>query len=149
MSSSTLRRLAAMTGAALALGAAAPAFAADCATPGTTDLSAAPTAPKGVTDDVLGAIDLGPEIQLDGSALRFRKLVVQPGGIVPLHSHDGRPALILTASGQITEYRNSCGAPILHKAGDVAREVKGTSHYWVNNGKQPAILYAADVKHGD
>lgn len=149
MSLTVVRRAAAVSFAALALTAAVPAFAGECAAPGTLDLSAAPTAPKAVTDDVLGAIDLGEQIDFAGHALRLRKLVVQPGGIVPLHSHEHRPALILTASGEITEYRNSCAKPIVHRAGDLAREVKGVSHYWVNNGSKPAILYSADVKAGD
>jgi quercetin dioxygenase-like cupin family protein len=104
------------------------------------------TMPKAVTDDVLGAIDLGNEIGVQGRDLRLRKLVVQPGGVVPFHSHDGRPALILTASGEITEYRTTCAVPITHKAGEIARETKETGHYWVNNGKVPAVLYSADVK---
>ena len=62
---------------------AAPAIAGQCATPGTNALANAPTMPKGVTDDVLGAIDLGTEIGVDGRQLRTRRLVVQPGGIVP------------------------------------------------------------------
>lgn len=104
------------------------------------------TMPKNVTDDVLGAIDLGNEIGVNGRDLRLRKLVVQPGGVVPFHSHDGRPALILTVSGEITEYRTTCGVPITHKAGELARETKETGHYWVNHGKVPAVLYSADVK---
>ncbi|MBA4049256.1 MAG: hypothetical protein C0476_12025, partial [Sphingomonas sp.] len=93
-----------------ALGAATPAMAGDCPAgkAGTNPLAGAATAPKGVTDDVVGSINLGTELKFDGHDLRTRRLVVQPGGIVPLHSHTGRPALILTASGTITEYRSSC-----------------------------------------
>jgi len=104
------------------------------------------TQPKAVTDDVLGSIDLGQEIGVKGRDLRLRKLVVQPGGVVPFHSHEGRPALILTVSGEITEYRTTCGVPITHRAGELARETNETGHYWVNNGKVPAVLYSADVK---
>lgn len=133
---------------ALAVFAAAPAFAADCpagqvrANP----LAGRPTAPRAVTDDVVGSIDLASEINVAGRDLRLRRLVVQPGGIVPFHSHDDRPALIITVSGSITEYRSTCAVPIEHPAGDVAREVRGTSHYWVNNGSVPAVLLSADVK---
>ena len=104
------------------------------------------TMPKAVTDDLLGAIDLGQEIGVQGRDLRLRKLVVQPGGVVPFHSHDGRPALIITVSGEITEHRTTCGVPITHKAGEIARETKETGHYWINLGKVPAVLYSADVK---
>jgi quercetin dioxygenase-like cupin family protein len=127
---------------------AAPAIAGQCATPGTNALTNAPTMPMGVTDTVIGAINLGPEINVDGRQLRTRRLVVQPGGIVPLHSHKDRPALIYTVSGSITEYSSVCAVPIEHKAGDISREAEGLSHYWINNGKVPAVLLSSDVFHG-
>lgn len=130
---------------------AAPAIAGECpaAKAGTNPLTGAPTAPKGVTDTVIGSVDLGAEINVADRQLRTRRLVVQPGGIVPLHSHKDRPALIYTVSGQITEYRSSCMVPILHKGGDIAREADGISHYWINHGKVPTVLLSSDVHHGN
>lgn len=104
------------------------------------------TAPKDVSDDLLGSIDLGQEIGVQGRDLRLRRLVVQPGGVVPFHSHDGRPALIITLSGEITEHRTTCGVPIVHKAGELSRETNEIGHYWINHGKVPAVLLSADVK---
>lgn len=127
---------------------ATPAIAGQCSTPGVNALANAPMMPKGVTDTVIGSIDLGSEISVDGRQLRTRRLVVQPGGIVPLHSHKDRPALIYTVSGSITEYSSTCAVPIEHKAGDISREADGLSHYWVNNGKVPAVLLSSDVFHG-
>lgn len=107
-------------------------------------------APKDVTDNELSAIDLGSQIQgFDNRRLRFRKLVVQPGGVVPWHDHTDRPALILTESGQITEFRSDCSVGIVHQAGDISKEVAGIMHWWKNEGKEPAVLYAADVKHDE
>jgi len=126
----------------------APAIAGQCPKPGSMDLANAPMSPKGVTDTVISSVDLGPEINVDGRQLRTRKLVVQPGGIVPLHSHKDRPALIYTLSGSITEYSSTCGAPIEHKAGDISREADGLSHYWVNHGKVATVLLSSDVFHG-
>ncbi len=134
--------------AVAAAGFASPAFAGQCP-PGQTKANALAdraTAPKSVTDDVLGSIDLGQEIGVQGRDLRLRRLVVQPGGIVPFHSHDGRPALIITVSGEITEHRTSCAVPIVHKAGELSRETNEIGHYWVNHGTQPAVLLSADVK---
>ena len=128
---------------------ATPAHAATCSAEGANPLANAPTMPKGVTDTVLAAVDLGPEINVAGRQLRTRRLVVQPGGIVPLHSHADRPALIVTVSGSITEYRSDCSKPITHKAGDISREADGISHYWVNNGRVPAVLLSSDVFHGE
>ena len=129
---------------------ATPAFAGECPAgkSATNELANHPTMPKGVTDTVIGSVDLGAEIAVPDRQLRTRRLVVQPGGIVPFHSHKDRPALIYTVSGQITEYRSSCAVPILHKAGDIAREADGISHYWINHGKTAAVLLSSDVHHG-
>lgn len=132
------------------IGASAPAFAGECPADkvGTNPLTGAATMPKGVTDMLLASVDLGPEINVQGRSLRTRKLVIQPGGIVPLHSHVDRPALIMTASGTMTEYRSSCLVPIVHHAGDIAHESGGISHWWKNTGKTVAIVYSSDV-HND
>jgi quercetin dioxygenase-like cupin family protein len=101
----------------------------------------------GVTDTTLGAINLGKEpAKIKGRELRFRKLVIQPGGIVPWHSHDDRPALIFIASGEIIEYASNCAAPIHHKAGEIRAETHGTSHWWKNLGDDPVVLYVGDVR---
>lgn len=129
-------------------GTATPAAAGQCPAgqEGMNALANRATMPKAVADDLLGSIDLGKEIGVAGRDLRLRRLVVQPGGVVPFHSHEGRPALIITIDGEITEYRTSCGVPITHRAGELSREADGVGHYWVNNGKKPAVLLSADVK---
>jgi hypothetical protein len=69
-------------------------------------------APKGLTDTVLGAIDLAKEpAKIKDRQLRFRKLTIEPGGIVPWHSHADRPAIIYIAEGEIIEYASNCAAP--------------------------------------
>ena len=149
MFNSKMIRFAAAVVAIAAIGATAtPAFAGQCPAGKETanPLADRQTMPKDVTDDVLGSVDLGTEIGVHGRDLRLRKLVVQPGGVVPFHSHDGRPALILTVSGEITEYRTTCAVPITHRAGELSRETNAVGHYWVNHGKVPAVLYSADVK---
>ncbi|WP_296676764.1 cupin domain-containing protein [Novosphingobium sp.] len=125
----------------------APAFAGDCPSgqEAANPLTGAPTMGKDVTDTVIGSIDLNSEIGIASRLLRTRRLVVQPGGIVPMHSHKSRPALIYTVSGQITEHRSSCAVPIVHKAGDIAREADGISHWWMNEGSEPAVLLSSDV----
>ena len=65
--------------------------------------------PVGVTDTTLGAIDLEKQpAHIAGRELRFRKLTIEPGGIVPWHSHDDRPALIFVQQGEIVEYASNC-----------------------------------------
>ena len=149
MFNSKLNRVAAAALAVAALGGVStPANAAQCPA-GQQVANALPeraTAPKDVTDDLIGSIDLGKEIGVQGRDLRLRRLVVQPGGVVPFHSHEGRPALIITVSGEITEHRTTCAVPITHRAGEVSRETNEIGHYWINHGKVPAVLLSADVR---
>ena len=106
-----------------------------------------PTEPKDVTDNVLAAIDLSKEmVKIDDHQFRMRQLVIQPGGIVPWHSHADRPALIYVVAGEITEYASTCAIPLVHKAGDVSVDA-GRSHWWKNTGKKPVVLISADILH--
>ena len=138
-----------MAVAALSLGLTVPAVAGECPADQcrANQLSNAPTDPVGVSETVIGAVDLGTEIGVKDRQLRTRRLVIQPGGVVPLHSHADRPALIVTVSGQVTEHRSSCAVPIVHRAGEISREADGISHYWTNDGRTPAVLLSSDVFH--
>jgi quercetin dioxygenase-like cupin family protein len=103
--------------------------------------------PVGVSDVTLGSIDLGKQpAHIEGRELRFRRLTIEPGGVVPWHSHDDRPALIFVQQGEIVEYASNCEVPITHKTGDIRAEVFGTSHWWKNLGKETVILYVGDVR---
>jgi quercetin dioxygenase-like cupin family protein len=101
---------------------------------------------KGVTDTVLNATDLAKEpAAIAGRALRARRLDIAAGGVVPWHSHGDRPAQILIASGEITEYASTCLVPIVHKAGDITAEKSPTSHWWKNHGTAPVVIYSFDL----
>ena len=102
----------------------------------------------GVTDTTLGSIDLGKEpAMINDRKLRFRKLTIAPGGVVPWHSHADRPALIYVQQGEIHEYASNCAEPIVHMSGDLRRETSETSHWWKNLGDITVILLVADVLH--
>lgn len=102
--------------------------------------------PKGVTDVVRASTDLANEpVAVQGRAFRLRELNVEPGGIVPWHSHNERPAMIYIVSGEVVEYASNCAVPIVHKAGDVAPEKNGTSHWWQNTGSVPSKLISVDI----
>ena len=53
--------------------------------------------------------------------------------------------MIYIVSGEVVEYASNCAQPIVHKAGDVAPEKKGTSHWWKNTGSTPAVLISVDL----
>jgi quercetin dioxygenase-like cupin family protein len=109
-------------------------------------LAGAATAPVGVTDTELAFVDLSKEnVKLAERRLRMREMTIAPGGVVPLHSHADRPALIMVVSGEIYEHSSKCTVPILHKAGDVARESMGTMHWWSNQGSAPVKLTIGDI----
>ncbi len=135
----------------LAAGIAAPAaFAGQCpADKMMADARKPDSSPaKGVTDNVLAAINLADEpAKIENRMLRLRKLTIAPGGVVPWHSHGDRPAIIYIVSGEVTEYASNCAAPIVHEAGDVARETHVTAHWWKNTGKATAVLLSADLLH--
>ena len=105
-------------------------------------------AAKGVTDTVLAAIDLERSRQISrGVSSGSANSRIEPGGIVPWHSHGDRPAIIYIAEGEIVEYASNCSVPIVHKAGDVRPETSGTSHWWQNLGNKTAVLFVGDVMH--
>lgn len=106
------------------------------------------TASKDVTDTILGAVDLTREtVGLADRRLRLRRLVVQPGGVVPWHSHEDRPAIIYVVSGSIHEYASNCAVPIEHKSGEISVERLGVQHWWKNNTRVPTVLLSADLFH--
>ena len=127
-----------------------PAFAGECPAGQMRADATKPstTAAKAVTDMVLAQIDLaGEKLALNGHMMRVRKLEVQPGGVVPWHSHGDRPALIYVMSGEIVEHASNCAVPILHKAGEVARETHATAHWWNNQGRTLVVLLSFDILH--
>jgi len=113
---------------------------------GANDLPGAATAPVGVVDTELASVDLAKEnVKLDQRRLRLRHMTIAPDGVVPLHSHEDRPALIMVNSGEVYEYSSKCAVPILHKAGETAREFQGTKHWWKNTGSVPVDLTIGDI----
>ena len=132
--------------------AAGPAFAGQCPPDKLmTDATKPVTTPaSGVTDTVLTMIDLSKEpAQIKDRKLRLRKLVIQPNGVVPWHSHGDRPAIIYIVEGEILEHASNCAVPILHKAGEVARETNVTSHWWKNASSKTVTLLSADVQRDE
>ena len=130
---------------------AGPAFAGECPADKlgvdvTRPTSPEAKAPKGLTDTVLSAIDLGKTgSQFAGYQIRIRKLTIEPGGVVPWHSHGARPSNIYIISGAVTEYRSSCAVPIEHREGDVIAEFGAISHWWRNNTDKTMVLISADL----
>ncbi len=64
---------------------------------------------KGVTAELLAAVDLGPEIEgMAGRQLRMRMVTIEPGGVFgPIHDHEDRPGIVYILEGTIIDLNGS------------------------------------------
>jgi quercetin dioxygenase-like cupin family protein len=99
-----------------------------------------------LTAEVVNSVDPTGWRGMKGLMLRTRRLTILPGGFVPTHSHEDRPAIIYITSGTIIEHSTECAVPVVHKAGDsIAEFGAGLKHWWVNKGKVPVVLTSSDL----
>jgi quercetin dioxygenase-like cupin family protein len=78
-------------------------------------------------------------------AMRLRRIVVQPGGVIPWHDHTAIQGMALLVSGEMVELRNTCLDPITYRAGDVAIEDVNTAHSWRNESDEIAVVLVSHV----
>ena len=105
----------------------------------------APTENKGVKVSAPTALDLGPEVEgVEGRQLRMRTVTLEPGGVVGVHSHKGRPAVAYVVQGTLTEHREGGGDHEYHQ-GQAWTEDHNTVHWAENKGSTPVIVVAVDV----
>ena len=107
--------------------------------------SEAPHEPRGVSVGSASTLELGPELDsLDGRQLRVRIITFEPGGAVPLHSHNGRPGIAHVLKGTVTEHVEGKG-DFQRKQGDRLVEDGNTVHWVENRSDEIAIVFATDV----
>ncbi len=123
-----------------------PAVAEDATTE--IDELIGPAAPRGLSVEELGDQPLGREFAdnplVATRALRARLLTLEPGGVVPIHSHDDRPAITYVTQGEVLEYRSDSAEPILRQRGDVTFDGDGIAQWWENVGDEAVIFYVVD-----
>jgi quercetin dioxygenase-like cupin family protein len=127
---------------------AGPAFAGECPADAKKPNAreAVDMKPVGVTDTTIAMIDVEKEpANIKDRQFRMRKLTIEPGGVVPWHSHGDRPAIIYIVEGTIHEYASNCSLPIVHKAGEVVAETSAVSHWWKNLDDTTVVLLSADL----
>lgn len=90
-------------------------------------------------------IALTPLASDPSRAVRLRRLVIEPGGVVAWHDHQAVQGMALMVSGEATEIRSTCMDMIVYRAGDVAIEDAQTAHGWRNDGDAPAVIITAHV----
>lgn len=94
----------------------------------------------------LGTVPLAGEFEKpEERVLRGRELDIEPGGVVAVHRHNGRPGIAYIVSGQLTEHRVGVEGPVVKKAGDIALEQTGTIHWWENEGDEVARIIVVDL----
>jgi len=105
----------------------------------------APTENKGVKVGAPTTLDLAQEVEgVEGRQLRMRVVTVEPGGVVGVHSHKGRPAVAHVLQGTLTEHREGGGDHERHQ-GESWTEDHNTVHWAENKGSTPAVIVAVDV----
>ncbi len=98
-----------------------------------------------VKDEVVQTVDPAGWRGVKGLMMRTRRLSIEPGGLVPTHSHADRPAIIYVISGEIFEHNSLCSVPIAHKAGEATAEFGDLQHWWENKGTVPVVLISSDL----
>ncbi|MCC6175116.1 MAG: cupin domain-containing protein [Chloroflexi bacterium] len=99
----------------------------------------------GVVVELLGAVDLGPEIEgLVGRQLRLRMVTIAPGGVFgPIHDHKDRPGIVYVLQGTITDHRQ--GVATDYGPGVGWPEDRSTTHWLENRGTIPAVEISVDI----
>ena len=105
----------------------------------------APTENKGLKAIELRSIDLSSELDsVQGRKLRLRLLILEPGGVVGLHSHKDRPTVLHVIKGTLTSHPQGKSEVVL-RAGDGLAEGKDSNHWVQNTGSEPAEFITVDV----
>lgn len=96
--------------------------------------------------EVIANVKLEGWRDMGGFLLRMRRLELQPGGFVPTHMHEDRPAIVYVVKGTVIEHNSFCAVPIEHSAGSVSEEFgPGYVHWWENKGNEVVTFISTDV----
>ena len=105
----------------------------------------APTDYKLVSEDVLAAIDLAPEIDsVQNRELRLSYATIAPGGHIGLHSHRGDPTVVYILSGILTNHHDD-GTIEQLRPGQAFSEFGPRAHWVENAGASPVSFVVANI----
>lgn len=105
---------------------------------------AAPKGNEGFKTGRTEVVELSSEIEgMKGRQLRLRVLNIEPGGHIGVHSHKNRPAVVYVIQGATTIY-TADGKKVV-RAGETSSATKDTTHWHINEGKEPVVFVAVDV----
>lgn len=104
-----------------------------------------PTETKGQSAVPLHSLDLSDEIDsTKGRPLRMRKITLEPGGVLGLHSHKDRPAVSYFLQGEVT-YHQAGKPDVVVRPGEGFAEGRATTHWAENRGSVAAVWIAVDI----
>ena len=107
--------------------------------------NAPPTENKGIKVGAPTFLDLTNEMDsVAGRQLRLRVVTLEPGGVVAMHSHKGRPSVAYALQGTVTEHLEN-GDVREHYEGEAWTEDRNTTHWAENKGDKAAMVIAVDV----
>ena len=100
---------------------------------------------RGIASEVLGTVDLGPEIEgMAGRQLRMRLVTFEPGAVYgPVHDHVDRPGIVYILQGTITDHRD--GTVTDYGPGLGWPEDRNTTHWLENRGTTTAVEVSVDI----
>ena len=105
---------------------------------------APPTESKGVAAKLIGTLPLALEFdRTEGRQLRMRVVTLAPGGVFAIHNHKDRPSVEYVLKGSATEYKGDTSK--VYVEGDAVLGDRNTTHWWRNDGTEPAIFVAVDI----
>lgn len=85
---------------------------------------------------------------LDGGAarsLRMRQVTIDPGGLLPLHSHAERPSVSYVLRGTVTETFEDTGESRRLSAGQSYETHGARRHALQNLEQEPAVFIEVDL----
>ena len=101
-----------------------------------------PTENKGVEVKAMGTIDLAPD--MPAHQLRLRSVLVEPGGLIGIHSHKDRPAFVYVLEGTLTELKEG-GYTRAYNAGEALTESQDVTHWAENRGTGKVVFVGVDI----
>ncbi len=115
-------------------------------TAGLAQAQSIPTERKGVNGKELAAIKLAPDFDMSkGRSLRMREVTIEPGGVLPMHSHANRPSVSYVLSGTVTEQLDGETTTRELVAGQPYETHGPRGHALMNRGSVPAVFLEVDL----
>ena len=107
---------------------------------------APPTENKGLKVEPMSQYALGQQGLSDYASRQFRvrRITIEPGGWVAMHSHKDRPGMAFILQGTATEHRD--GAEVrAYNPGDLISEPTTVNHWVENRTNQPLVIIGIDL----